>query len=211
MGLKLKKKMLEQQLAEVQYKVKAFQQANTSRATTSRTNRALTKTSRASSRAANGRANMASSFSFPQIAVSPMKTNKLFGGILLALNSMDRLQLNIKHHAHSDASSPKKINGASRVKSSEVSHQLHQRNTELLTRQRNKVSKARSRLPAIKAPKSGAFKKHTIPPSLFPTAYKRGCVTCKNSAACFVCIAPDAGSMLSQLFAISHTGSYLAK
>lgn len=35
------------------------------------------------------------------------------------------------------------------------------------------------KLPAITAPKSGAFKRHSIPPSLFPTAYKRGELPCR--------------------------------
>lgn len=167
MGLKLQKKMLEKQLAEVQKKVQTFQHGS------SRNIRLRT----SSSRQTASRSTETSSFSFPELGCNKPAAN----AGLLTLDVLNKQQLKYRRKYGSVPRDicTKQISAASGVRSSKVSQQLHQRNTELLTRRRNKVKNAGKLPKLLAAPKSGAFKRHSIPPSLFPTAYKRGELPCR--------------------------------
>jgi hypothetical protein len=160
MGLVLKKRMLEDQLKNLEVKLGEQQTGRRGRKS------GRSRTSRAETRGKAGK----------QLFGDALEPPGMGMGMGLSMSSMKLKSPPQRPPGGFDR--PATVAAAIPTENTRMARELHKRNTELLVRQRARVKKAGTKLPSLSPSKAGAFKKHKIPSSLFPTAYKRGELPC---------------------------------
>jgi hypothetical protein len=174
MGLKLKKRMLEEQLANIESAMGGAAAGGKSRRS-ARASRSSQSRKRPERRAEAGKQ------LYTDALASLGSSEPFFGLNGLSVLTTDKKKLVTTVQKQLQKSPPRRqldqpvtVHPAVSTEDNLTNRTLHKRNTELLVRQRRRVETAHKKLPPMKGPKAGAFKKHQIPRSLFPTAYKRG-------------------------------------
>ena len=174
MGLKLKKRMLEEQLANIE---SAMGGGASARQAGSQSRRTAARSSQSRQRPGQ-RAKAGKQLYTDALAPLGASSDPSFGLSVLTMNK-DRLMTTVQSQLQKapprrQLDRPHTVHPAAPTEDNLTNRTLHKRNTELLVRQRRRVETARRKLPPMKGPKTGAFKAHQIPRSMFPTAYKRG-------------------------------------